>query len=488
MNNLGVSETPLAATSFDELVEAKIAELKNKSVIVQERLLIGSVVLGGEDAIRDGHNTRLAYCKSIGLTEKSFVDPMNAAVFKSLRKLDEQGALTTKPTSIEVIAKDNPMLRGEDIAKHFDDYYSTGSYALANFMIGADKIRTYEKRRIGLQVAAELAKTFSTCYEGFTYVGDRPRMVEEAIAKAGQTLFEMQQTISVRQNTPEAIHESAERLCDLVERGAEAMTGVMTGYPDLDAKLFGLKKRELTILAARPSVGKTSLAMNIAVNVAKAQKRVLVISLEMSMDSLLDRMNVSEARLDVREAREGRMSEAKKELSNRNIKAAEQTLKELPLVIVDGISREIGEIRAVARREKHKEGGLDLIIVDYLQLMTSSECAKLNNRQLEVGNISGQLKQMAMELDCPVMALSQLSRVSEASGEAPKLSDLRDSGAIEQDADMVILMHKIEQSDAKAASQDAPLSINVKIAKNRNGPTGELTLKFNRQYTRFESW
>jgi len=268
------------------------------------------------------------------------------------------------------------------------------------------------------------------------------------------------------------------------------MLGVPSGYRDIDKMLHGLKAAEMIVLAARPSMGKTSLALNIAENVAtgvgdpnKEPRGVAVFSLEMSAASLVQRMICCRARVSMSKIMGGFLpSEQHSRLMN-----AGEELKHAPIYIDDSGGLDVLEMRARARRLKNKHN-IGFIVVDYLQI---SHCAKQSKDgwQREVAGISSELKSMAKELKVPVMVLSQLSRDAEkrdrTSG-VPKLSDLRDSGAIEQDADVVLLLRRPSRYPGDPRASEPNLAI-VDIAKNRNGAVGEVELSFFEETTRFET-
>jgi replicative DNA helicase len=265
------------------------------------------------------------------------------------------------------------------------------------------------------------------------------------------------------------------------------LTGLGTGYADLDRMTDGLHGSEMIVIAARPSMGKTSLAMNIVENVVLEQQLpVAVFSLEMSAEALVMRMMCSIARVNLRSIREGFMSEADfPKLSN-----AAGKLANSKLFIDDSAGLSILQLRARARR-LHQMHGVKLFVVDYLQLLHSTARRSQENRQQEISDISSGLKALAKELKVPVLVLSQLNRELERDkSRKPRLSDLRESGAIEQDADLVGLLYKPNagEDDDGAASEEADgLPVNLLIAKQRNGPTGDINLTFLKSYTRFES-
>ncbi|MGA2853004.1 MAG: replicative DNA helicase [Verrucomicrobiota bacterium] len=264
------------------------------------------------------------------------------------------------------------------------------------------------------------------------------------------------------------------------------LTGLGTGYADLDRMTDGLHGSEMVVIAARPSMGKTSLAMNIVENVVLEQKLpAAVFSLEMSAEALVLRMMCSIARVNLRSIREGFMSEADfPKLTN-----AAGRLANSKLFIDDSAGLSILQLRARARR-LHQMHGIKLFVVDYLQLLHSTARRSQENRQQEISDISSGLKALAKELKTPVLVLSQLNRELERDkSRKPRLSDLRESGAIEQDADLVGLLYKPnagEDEDGNTEEADG-VPINLLIAKQRNGPTGDVNLTFLKSYTRFES-
>jgi replicative DNA helicase len=272
----------------------------------------------------------------------------------------------------------------------------------------------------------------------------------------------------------------------LYEQGRE-VTGLATRYTEFDKMTSGLQDSELIIIAARPSMGKTAWAINIAQNAAVQDGKVVaVFSLEMSKESLLRRMLASEALVGSRKLQTGSMM---REDRGKLMKALER-LMDAKLFIDDTPGITLPEMRAKARRLKQQQGRLDLIVIDYLQLMTGinpSGKKGFENRTQEVSSISRGLKALAKEMRVPVLALSQLSRGSEqrAGDKKPLLSDLRESGSIEQDADVVAFIHREEYYDRD--NEDVKGQAEIIVAKQRNGPTGSIKLAFRADYTRFEN-
>jgi len=305
------------------------------------------------------------------------------------------------------------------------------------------------------------------------------------VEDAERTLFEVteQRVSSSFTKMDSLLTEAFEEITQLAERGSH-MAGVPTGFKDVDDLFHGLRAGDLVILAARPGVGKTSFALNLAVNAAKAGTSVAFFSLEMSAGQLVQRILCSEARIGLHKIRGGFISEgdwgAIADASNR--------LAKLELFIDDSPGLSILEARAKARRElRSVESGKGLIIVDYLQLMQPPTTRRDGNRAVEVGEISRGLKVLAKEMNMPVIALSQLSRAVEMRGKKrPQLSDLRESGSIEQDADIVMFIDR--SMDEIEAEQDGRPPLNTAdliVAKHRNGPTRDIRLAFIPDYTSF---
>jgi replicative DNA helicase len=301
---------------------------------------------------------------------------------------------------------------------------------------------------------------------------------------AEQKLFGVSQKYLKQNFIPltQILHETFDRIDELhKERGK--LRGVATGFTDLDNLLGGLQKSDLVILAGRPSMGKTSLALDIVRHVGVRLKLpVGVFSLEMSRDQLVDRLLAAEADVDFWRMRTGRLSSEGEDNDFERIGHAMGRLSDAPIFIDDSPSSNIMEIRTKARRLQ-AEHDLALVSVDYLQLM---EGRNTENRVQEVSEISRALKSLARELEVPVIAVSQLSRAVESRNPPiPQLSDLRESGSIEQDADVVIFIYREEQYKGKNAKR--PNIANILIKKHRNGPTGEIELYFDSNKTSFRN-
>jgi replicative DNA helicase len=293
------------------------------------------------------------------------------------------------------------------------------------------------------------------------------------------------------QSLDQIVQHSFGSIDNLYNQGSHEVTGLATGFYELDTMTSGLQKGELIIIAARPSMGKTALAINIAQNAAVSHNAtVAVFSLEMSKESLLRRMLASQAGVDQRNLQTGFLGrEDQGKLQN-----ALGQLVESRMFIDDTAGISLTEMRAKARRLKQNAGGLDLIVVDYLQLMSATLSTAggkhYENRTQEVSAISRGLKALSKELNVPVVALSQLSRASERRGDdkRPMLSDLRESGSIEQDADVVAFIHRESYYNrTEEMSEDEKAKSEIILAKQRNGPTGIVHLHFISRFTRFSN-
>src|SRR6266852_791482 len=274
------------------------------------------------------------------------------------------------------------------------------------------------------------------------------------------------------------VRDNFERLEKIFKEG-RSITGISTGYGELDKLLSGLQPSELIILAARPSQGKTALALNVAENISiRAGLPVAFFSLEMSKESLLQRLVASVAQVDAHKFRSGHLSRE----DWRRMTEALGAISAAPLWVDDAGSTSVLEIGAKARRLK-RDKGLSLLIVDYLQLITGR--GRFNSRQEEVASISRGLKGLAKELQIPVLVLSQLTRAPERDERGPQLSDLRESGAIEQDADVVMFIYRPNFFNLNVTQEERDMA-DILIAKQRNGPTDKVKFVFRSRLTRFE--
>ena len=336
--------------------------------------------------------------------------------------------------------------------------------------------RNATRRRL-ISAASDIAEL------GFAEAED----IETVMDEAEHRLFKVSEGHKGEHFTPlsHALEEAFVRI-DKLHKGDGALRGVPTGFPSLDKKLAGWQKSDLVILAARPSVGKTTLALDFARHAALAGHKVGVFSLEMSKDQLVDRMLAAHAHVDLWRLRTGKLMTGGADDDFIRLGDAISDLSQASLYIDDNASSNIMGMRTMARRLQ-SEHGLDLLIIDYLQLMESSRYT--DNRVQEVSAISRGLKKLAIELQVPVLALSQLSRAVEMrTDQRPKLSDLRESGSIEQDADIVMFLHR---QPWEGEERPEIMEVDLLIEKHRNGPTGEIPLQFNTQhvsYTEMETF
>lgn len=306
-----------------------------------------------------------------------------------------------------------------------------------------------------------------------------PDDVTKAVDSAESMIFDLAQhrnagtTATIRQ----LLEQSLDRLEQLYERG-EAITGTPTGYLDLDELLSGLQPNALVVVGARPAMGKTSFALGMASHAALVARRpVLFFSLEMSQLEITQRVLCSEARVDATRVRNGKLNENDWEKIGHTV----GRLAEAPIWIDDNPNVTVMEIRSKARKLKSQIGDLGLVVVDYVQLMTGRTSAE--SRQVEVAEISRGLKILAREIETPVVALAQLNRgLEQRADKRPMLSDLRESGSLEQDADVVLFLYRDEIYNRE--STDLGIA-EVIVAKHRSGPTGMVRLAFLGQYTRF---
>lgn len=315
---------------------------------------------------------------------------------------------------------------------------------------------------------------------------DAPDDTNEVIEEAEKMLFNVTQkrVSSSFQNITDLLTQAFDEIDDLVNN-QNHMAGVPTGFTDVDKLFWGLRGGDLLILAARPGVGKTSFALNLATNAAKAGAAVALFSLEMGANQLVQRILCAEARVNLGQLRQGKLSEG----DWNAIMNAAATLSGLELYIDDTPGLSLLEMRAKARRQlRDKEKGL--IIVDYLQLMQPPSNRRDGNRAVEVAEISRGLKVLAKELNMPLLALSQLSRAVEMRGtKRPMLSDLRESGSIEQDADIVMFIDRsMDEMEGEQEGRPEWGTAELIVAKHRNGATRDITLSFNPEYTKFGNY
>ncbi len=339
----------------------------------------------------------------------------------------------------------------------------------------------------GVQYHAEIVREkaiqrqlLETCLDVSRLAYESSTDARELLDEAERRIFEIARvsmTSEVRA-IADILQDTFTRI-ELLRRREGLITGVTTGYADLDEITSGLQPGELIVVAGRPSMGKTSFALNISERAAGQKCGVALFSLEMSNQQVIQNMLCARAQIDGQALRKGRITD----LQMRRLQDEAASLYEAPLFVDDSPGLTIGGLRAKCRRLKQQHD-IGMIVMDYLQLMSVG--GRSESRQQEIAMISRSLKSLARELKVPVVALSQLNRdVENRDDHRPRMSYLRESGAIEQDADVVMLLHRAEYY--KRTDENAGLA-QVIIAKQRNGPTGEITLRFFREYMRFENY
>ena len=451
-----------------------------------ERAVLGSILLdttGRDERVMD-------ICQSAGVVPESFYDPRNRAIYAEMQQMARLSQPLDALTLIEALTTAGKLgaVGGAAYVQSLID--QTPTTAHAEYYIGI--VTGKHLRRTMIDRAT---KTIEKCYDEGEYPD--PQAV---LGEAEKSFLE----ISVRGNGTmpwsEAIDLSYRRIDAMFDSNGRTLEGLSTGLTHLDEKLQGLKPSEMIVIAARPSVGKTSLAMNIAESCALGldmnnvpvktddgqRHSVMIFSLEMPVEALTKRMIAGRAHVNTWRLNRGLCASSERKMMINNLSIAAEELRGASIFVDDTAGLDVMDLRARARRAK-KQHGIELIVIDYLQLCTCREAARMGSRQIEVSMISQQIKAMAKELRIPVIVLSQLSRANEQRGdkeEKPKLSDLRDSGAIEQDADVVFLLRRPSRTATSKDADDERLAI-IDVAKNRNGETGEVKVNFMREFTRF---
>jgi replicative DNA helicase len=425
-----------------------------------ERSILGAVLL-------DNHALNAAVER---LRTEDFFLPQHRQIFEHMVNLGEHQQAIDTITLMEVLSRSGKLEAAGGVA-----YLSQ----LADGLPRVTNVEHYARIVKEKAVLRNLAFSAAAIQEQALAAGDDADVI---LDRAESTIFQIAEDrvkaglVGVK----ELVRENFERLEKIFSEGRR-ITGLSSGYAGLDNETAGLQPSELVILAARPSMGKTALALNVAENIAlRHREPVAIFSLEMSKESLLLRMLASQARVDAHKFRTGHM--------NRDdwgkVTGALSELGEAPLWIDDSASSTVLEMGAKARRLK-RDRGLSLMIVDYLQLVVPTNTGRGTNRQEEVSSISRALKGLAKELKVPVVVLSQLTRAPEREERKPQLSDLRESGAIEQDADVVLFINRPNFYKTDLPEEDRAKAELI-IAKQRNGPTGNLNFVFLARHTRFE--
>ena len=409
------------------------------------------------------------------VTPRSFYRRSHQIIFQSMIQLSNRGEAIDLVTLKAEIEKSNALEDIGGISYLSELSQSTPSSASVSYY--AKIVDDKSLLRQLIQTANQIVvKSFEQGEEVQAIVDEAERSILEVSEKRNSTGF---------QSIADVLNQSIETI-DRLAQNKEEITGQPTGYQALDKMTAGLQKEELIILAARPAVGKTAFALNIAQNVGtKTDKTVAIFSLEMGAESLVNRMLCAEGSIEASHLRTGQLNEEEW----RNLIVAMGSLSRASIYIDDTPGIKISEIRARCRKLAQETGNLGLILIDYLQLI---EGTGRENRQQEVTEIPRQLKTLAKELKVPVIALSQLSRgVEQRQDKRPVLSDIRESGSIEQDADIVAFLYRDDyyqrEGDEEEEEQSNNNVIEVIIEKNRSGARGTVELLFIKEYNKFSS-
>ena len=423
-----------------------------------EESLLGALLLSREV---------VGQVSELGVHVEHFYKPSHQHIYSAMHGLMASG----QPVDIVTVADE---LRRNGLLDEIG-----GSQALLELQNATPAISNASRYAKIVQDTAVLRRLISVAGEITEIAYMEPDDVTKALDEAETKVFEVAEDRVIDSTRPlsDLLPLAMDKLQEIFERG-DSITGAATGFNDLDEILSGLQPSTLNIIGARPAMGKTAIGLGIATNVAKhTQKPVLVFSLEMGHAELTQRILSSEAEVESQKLRSGRLVES----DWTKIGKAINRIDSVPLYLDDNPRVTVMEIRAKARRLKARHGGLALIMIDYLQLMSGGMNSE--NRQLEVSEISRGLKVLARELDVPIIALSQLSRNLESRADKrPMLADLRESGSLEQDADVVMFLYRDE-----VYNRDSPdkASAELIIAKHRSGPTGVARLVWRGQYTKF---
>ncbi len=451
------------------------------SNIEAEQMVLGTILLNNESFHRVADILR----------PEDFAEALHGRIYDTVAKLIERGHVAS-PISLAPYFERDPAI----VEIGGTDYLAR----VAAWATPASIVTDYARLIHALAVRRGLIEIGQSLIEDSIHadIDDKP---EDMITEAEKELYILAETgrsqggfIQFR----DAL-EQARQMAENAYKRDGHLSGLSTGLRDLDLKLGGLQSSDLIVLAGRPGMGKTSLGTNIAFNVASQLKpkgeddfehhKVAFYSLEMSAEQLATRVLSEQAEISSSEIRRGQINEDQ----YRRLVTTIDELQEVPLMIDDSGGLNVAALAARARRQYRKSGGLDLIVVDYIQLLAGSDKRRNESRVQEVTEITTSLKALAKELNVPIIALSQLSRAVESrTDRRPMLSDLRESGSIEQDADVVMFIYREEYymrldgaSDAEIEEKGAAQKAEVIVAKQRHGPTGDVPLHFTAEYTRF---
>ncbi len=414
----------------------------------------------------------------VSLKPENFFRPGHRTIFASITDLVREGL------NPDVISLADKLSAKGDLETAGGRIYLTdlnaNTFALTNWQKHIQIVKRTAIQRELIKAAAQI--------NALAY--DAPEDLSEVVEEAEQTLFKVtEQRVSSSFQSMDKLVEEAFAELEKISQQRDKMIGVPTGFKDVDDLFHGFRPGDMVILAARPGVGKTAFALNMAVNAAKLGTEVLFFSLEMSASQLTQRILCSEALVSMNRIRSGTPLEGDWPA----IVNASNRLSQVRMHIDDTPGLSIMEARAKARRELRHLVGTEkkgLIVIDYLQLMQPPTVRRDGNRAVEVGEISRGLKVLAKEMGMPVIALSQLNRSVEMRGKKrPMLADLRESGSIEQDADIVMFIDRsMNEEEADEESRPDMGQAELQVAKHRNGPTRDITLSFSPEFTKFGDW
>ncbi len=429
---------------------------------VMEQSLLGSLLV---------YPSVMTDCQDLGLQPEEFYIPGHQTLYAAMQDLDATGkALDLNSVALRLQEK------GQLEAAGGLDYI----IALVDGAVSSAGVKTYIET---IQDKYPLRRLIETADEIRETAMESADSLDDILSQSESAVMDVTRRTRGTDflSSREIVDRVLEQLKEL--RNTSGITGIKTGYTDLDRMTNGFQRGDLIILAARPAMGKSALALNLAVQAARRNPgAVAVFSLEMPADSIMKRMLSSESRVQSGKLRDGRLSNDE---MNRLFEAG-NGLAESLIYLDDTGSIKVNQIFSKCRKLKSEQESLSMIVIDYLQLITGS---RSDSRQQEVSEISRSLKILAKEMDCPVIALSQLSRkVEDRTGHEPQLSDLRESGSIEQDADIVMFLYRENYYDKDKEAQEQIEVVDLSLAKHRNGAIGRIQLAFEKGVSRFTNY
>ena len=429
---------------------------------VMEQSLLGSLLV---------YPGVMTDCQDLGLQPEEFYIPGHQTLYAAMQDLDATGkALDLNSVALRLQEK------GQLEAAGGLDYI----IALVDGAVSSAGVKTYIET---IQDKYQLRRLIETADEIRETAMESADSLDDILSQSESAVMDVTRRTRGTDflSSREIVDRVLEQLKEL--RNTSGITGIKTGYTDLDRMTNGFQRGDLIILAARPAMGKSALALNLAVQAARRNPgAVAVFALEMPADSIMKRMLSSESRVQSGKLRDGRLSNDE---MNRLFEAG-NGLAESLIYLDDTGSIKVNQIFSKCRKLKSEQESLSMIVIDYLQLITGS---RSDSRQQEVSEISRSLKILAKEMDCPVIALSQLSRkVEDRTGHEPQLSDLRESGSIEQDADIVMFLYRENYYDKDKEAQEQIEVVDLSLAKHRNGAIGRIQLAFEKGVSRFTNY